>query len=107
MPNPSAEGASKSLNKTITEVMKFLEDSGDRPNAGLRPFLHEKIGDLAERWYRRGFSRGHIQSRKAFLSDSTVPRTLDYSCTRTLSPKQVRDIDLRSTYPKKKKAPKK
>ena len=102
VPNQKAAGSSASLNKTITEIMGFLKDAGPRPNVGLRPFLHEKIGDLAEHWYSRGFSRGHIQSRKAFLADGKVPRVLEYSCTRNVSPKQSRDIKLRSIYPKKK-----
>ena len=51
------EGRSESLNKTITELMEFLNDNADRPGgwgAKLRPFLHEKLADLAEYWYKRG-----------------------------------------------------
>ena len=63
------EGRSESLNKTITEVMELLDDNADRPGgwgAKLRPFLHEKLADLAEYWYKRGVHRGHIESHKEF-----------------------------------------
>ena len=38
-----AAGASASLNKTITAMMKFLEDDGDRPSRNFRTFLYKKI----------------------------------------------------------------
>jgi hypothetical protein len=90
--------------------MKFLEDEGARPEPGrgeLRPFLHDKIGDLAERWFRRGFNRGHIESRRAFEADAKVPRHLEYECSRDLSPGQERDLTLKSTIKKAKAASRK
>lgn len=88
-----AKEASESLNKTITEIMRHLNQSGPRPGgpgAKLRPFLHKKIGDLAERWFRKGFNRGHKQSDKAFQRTGKVPRKLEYACSRNLSPNQTR-----------------
>jgi hypothetical protein len=57
-------GASASLNKTATVIMKILEDEGKRPTRRLRAFLYEKLGDFAVTWYRKGFSRGHKESDK-------------------------------------------
>jgi hypothetical protein len=37
-------GASASLNKTATVIMKILEDEGKRPTRRLRAFLYEKLG---------------------------------------------------------------
>jgi hypothetical protein len=47
MKNEYAAGASKSLKKTTKAIMKFLKDSGDRPQSGLRDFLYDKLGDFA------------------------------------------------------------
>ena len=66
----SAGGASASLNKTISEITAFLNDRGRRPwgrGADLRDFLHEKLTDLAEKRYRRGFRRGHMESHGKFV----------------------------------------
>jgi hypothetical protein len=90
--DPKVEGASKSLNKTITEIMAHLGQPGPRPPTGLRDFLYEKIGDLSERWFRKGFNRGHTESRKEFKTNGKVPRTLTFDCSRSLSPRQIRKI---------------
>jgi hypothetical protein len=101
MSTEKTEGAAKSLNKTITEIMEHLGDEGARPPRNLRSFLREKIGDLSERWYRKGgFRRGHIQSYKEFEAKEKVPRTLRYACTRNLSPRQNHEIKLKSTIKK-------
>ena len=102
----SAEGPSASLNQTITEIMKHLGDDGPRPGgkgAKLRPFLRKKIGDLCERWFKRGFNRGHRESFKYFEAGEPVPRKLEYECSRKLSPGQDRDLSLKSTIKKKPK----
>jgi len=98
-----AAGASKALNKTITEIMAHMGDDGDRPGAGLRDFLHEKVGDLAEGWFKKGFNRGHREAHGHYKEDGKVPKTLKFECRRKLSPKQERDIKLRSTIKKPKK----
>jgi len=106
--NPKAEaeakGATKSLNKTITEIMTHLGQSAARPPAGLRDFLYEKIGDLSERWFRKGFNRGNTESHKEFKANGKVPRTLRFDCSRSLSPRQSRKISLESEIKKKKKS---
>lgn len=102
MANPKAEGASKSLNKTITDIMGHLGQAMDRPNADLRTFLYERIGDLSERWFRKGFNRGHREARREFEDRGRVPLKLSYDCKRRLSPKQKRAIELKSTIKRKK-----
>ena len=80
------------------EIMEFLEDDTKRPTLGpemLRFLLHDKIGDLAEWWFRRGFNRGHIESYKKFQAEKAVPRTLEYDCLRNLSPGQNRSLTLK------------
>jgi|SRR5579883_596692 len=94
--NP-AKGASKSLNKTITELMEYLDDSGPRPRQGLREFLYGKVGDLAEKWFRKGFNRGHKESYAAYLDDGVVPVRLEYLCSRNVCPNEERQITLKST----------
>jgi hypothetical protein len=95
MTKNSAAGASASLNKTISEIMKFLNSREPRPTAALRVFLREKIGDLGERWYRRGFNRGHRESRKQ-MRKGKVPRTLRYDATRKFFRGSRRTVRLKS-----------
>jgi hypothetical protein len=89
-------GAAKSSNKTISEIMEFMDDNDKRPAKKLRNFLRKKIGDLNERWFRKGFNRGHIQSFEAFGDDGDVPKVLRYECNRNLFTGQERVIKLTS-----------
>jgi hypothetical protein len=89
-------GAAKSLNKTISEIMEFMDDDDKRPAKKLRNFLRKTIGDLNERWFRKGFNRGHIQSFEAFGDDGDVPKVLRYECNRNLFTGQERIIKLKS-----------
>jgi hypothetical protein len=100
-------GASASLNKTITEIVEFIgNDDEQTKGEKLRTTLHQKIGDLAQMWYRRGFKRGHIESHKHFKASDTVPTKLEFECRRKLSPSQERDIVLKSEIKSKHKKPK-
>ena len=57
-----ATGRAEALNKTITEIMKFLKDSGNRPGgprARLRPFLR--------------FGRAVVQARRPPRPYSELP----------------------------------
>jgi TPR repeat protein len=90
-------GASKSLNKTITELMAHLGDDGDRPKNDLRGILREKVGDLAESWFGKGFNRGHKEAHKQFEEQGVVPVMLKAKAKRTLASKQRRKVKLRST----------
>ncbi len=92
-----AAGASASLNKTITAIMKFLEDDDARPSQGFRAFLHEKIADLNLHWFRRGFNRGHKESLRHFHDDGEVPAKLRYEGHRTLFTGHKRKLVLKST----------
>ena len=98
-------GAINSLNKTISEIVDFLEgkEVESSQNGGLRSHLHEKIGDLAALWFRKGFRRGHRQSYSAFQNENQVPLNLEYECIRKLSPNQERDLILKSKIKDKKK----
>lgn len=90
-------GASKSLNRTITELMAHMGDEGERPKSDLRKALREKIGDLAESWFRKGFNRGHKEAHRRYEEQGEVPTTLKAKAKRTLAPKQRRKVKLRST----------
>jgi hypothetical protein len=80
-----ARGASQSLNKTITEIMEFLGDDGQRAAPGtLRPFLHEKVADLAEKWLKRGFKRGCIEAKREFDVHGSFPKQITYKGNREL-----------------------
>lgn len=93
-------GASASLNKTITEIMTFLKHTHDRPNVALRSFLRDKLADFGEHWYKRGFSRGHIESRNV---ESRVPERLNTTVKRRLAPGRTRTVALKSKLKPRKK----
>jgi len=95
-----AAGASASLNKTIAAMESFLEHKGDRPARGLRDYLLAQLGDLAVKWYRHGFSRGHRESDKQKRS-GRIPRILRYDATREFFTDDERTVHLKSTLKKK------
>jgi hypothetical protein len=65
MPNPKAEGSSKSLNKTIAEIDTALAGLALGPtNSLLRRKLRSRISHLVREGFRRGFRRGCIESNK-------------------------------------------
>ncbi len=65
MPNPHAEGASKSMNKTIAEIEDVLAGWQLGPtNSPLRQKLRSRISQLGQTWFRRGFRRGCIESNR-------------------------------------------
>lgn len=90
---------SKSLNVTITKLMKALHDHGKRPGgrgANLREFLHDKMADFGHYWYRRGVRRGHMESRKTWLKTDEVPKKFVYKATRVFFDGRVRDVKVKS-----------
>jgi hypothetical protein len=65
MPNPKAEGSSKSLNKTIAEIDTALAGLALGPtNSPLRRKLRSRISHLVREGFRRGFRRDCIESNK-------------------------------------------
>jgi hypothetical protein len=93
-------GASASLSKTIAVIMKILEDERKRPTRRLRAFLHEKLGDFAVMWYRKGFNRGHKESDRQ-CEDGSVPRSLRYDATREFFTDDERTVHLKSKLKRK------
>jgi hypothetical protein len=92
-----AAGASASLNKTITELMEYMESTEARPNADFRKFMYEKIGDIAEWWAQEGFYWGHGMACWQLARQDEVPATLtmDYGDAQ-LAPGCERELVLRS-----------
>jgi hypothetical protein len=95
-----AAGASASLNKTITAMERFLEDEQDRPTHGLRDYLFARLGDLAAKWYRHGFNRGHKESKRQ-SRNGRIPRTLRYDATREFFIGAKKTVHLKSTLKRK------
>ncbi len=75
-----ARGASKAINKTIKEIDAILAGEELIPVMGLRRKLrrdiYQALETLSERWYKRGFNRGHIESFERFDRTGSVPRKL-------------------------------
>ena len=97
MDREDAKGASKSLKKTIGEIVLFLEHDVRPPAKQLRNFLHEKLADLSEMWLRRGFKRGHKVSYARFMTDRAFPRTIYYEANRELFTGKKREVRLESS----------
>ncbi len=92
-----AAGAAKSLNKSIREIEDFLKGIKVSPStAKLRAELHERLEDLAEHWYGRGFNRGHRESRKQ-LTNGKVPKILEFEANREFLTRSKRPVHLKST----------
>lgn len=92
-------GASKSLNLTITEIMEFLEDNAKRPGgigADLRAFLHERIADFGEHWYKRGIRRGHMETYKKWKETGRVSKTFRFKTGREFFEGQTRRVRVTS-----------
>src|SRR5438445_9472123 len=98
-----AKGASRSLETTINEIVEFLQQERGRRHGKLRPFLHEKLADLAEKWLKRGFNRGHQESYSSFKKKKPFPRVIHYEGYRELFTDQHRRVQLTSRL--KPKAP--
>ena len=78
MINDYVDGASSSLNKTITEIMEYMDDDSGRPSADLREFMHSKIAEVSEWWAMAGFYLGHRESYRALKNDGEIPATLEF-----------------------------
>lgn len=74
-------GASKALNKTITEILEHLgEDGADRPGPfeDKRKYLYDKLNVLMIKRYKQGFKRGHKEAFRMYEDTKTFPHTLSY-----------------------------
>lgn len=91
-----AAGASSSLNKTITEIVDFLDIERPMTEGQLRDALHEALADLAESWYRRGFVRGHRVCHEYYTDRGKFPRVARYEGERLLFIDNQRTIKLKS-----------
>jgi hypothetical protein len=97
MPNDLAAGATKSLKASIKEIENFLMGIKVSPSTlEYRTKLHEKLEDLAEYWYRRGFNRGHRESN-AQITKGKVPKILEYEAKRDFFTNSKRSVPLKST----------
>jgi hypothetical protein len=102
------QGRSESLNKSITEIMIFLGDEEKRPGGmgvKLREFLHEKLADLSEYWYKRGVRRGHMESHKEFRATGGLSTRLHYKGKKEFFEGQERRVRVTSRIKKRRAQP--
>lgn len=76
----------------------FLGRQDPLPKDDLRIFLHEKLGDLAVKWYRKGFNRGHKESHAQTVK-GRMPNTLRHDATRQFFTGGKRTVHLKSVLP--------
>ena len=92
-----AAGASASLNKTISELMDYMEDVSHRPSSDMRQFMYDRIADIAEWWANEGFYWAHGTAHQKSIELGEVPATLtvDYG-NAWLAPGCERQLSLKS-----------
>lgn len=100
MATPFAAGASASLNKSITALMDFLHENGKRPSGRLRPALEKLLAQLAKKWYRKGFNRGHRESAEQ-TKGTRVPTMLHFDATREFFTDNRSSVRLKSRLKRK------
>lgn len=96
------EGATQSIKKTLKDIECIL-DGEDFPDqkSKLREELREKIKssltDLAVRWYKKGFNRGHKESYRKHFESGCVPMKLETKVSRSLIPGERKSVKLKSS----------
>jgi hypothetical protein len=83
MANPHAEGASKSLILTISEIEAVLAGAGIPSTTSVqRAKLHATISKFAGSWFRRGFKRGCIEAHRDWKGTGKFPNKVSYDARR-------------------------
>lgn len=73
-------GASRSLAASVKDIEALLTGTkmfpkGDKREE-FRAVLETALRKIGTRWYKRGFSRGHMESYKIYKETGSVPKTL-------------------------------
>jgi hypothetical protein len=93
--NPHAEGASKALNKTISEIEAVLAGAPLLPTAsGLRDELRATISKYAQYWFRRGFRRGCIVAHRGWKNTGKFPKKSTYDARRDFFDGRKRPVNV-------------
>jgi hypothetical protein len=94
--NLHAEGASKAINKTITEIEDVLAGLVLSPaGSGLRNDLRLTIAKLAQHWFRRGFRRGCIEAHRSKTASGKPPKPVIYDARRDFFDGRKRPVNVR------------
>lgn len=79
------DSASNSLRKSIAEIEAQLAGRSVTGSPGVyRAELHATLAEFAERWYRKGFNRGHRESYESFSETGKVPKSMRAKVKRDL-----------------------
>jgi len=97
MASGDAEASCRSLNLTVTAVKNFMKDDAKRPkDMKLREHLYALLAKFGERWYKRGFRRGHLESYKKFKATGRLSSKLRYEKEKELFTDQGRRVSVES-----------
>lgn len=93
-------GASKAINKTISELERILNGQ-DLGHAGalrkkLRKAIIKALEDTGCLWYKKGFNRGHHEAHREFFVSKKVPKRLKLDVERCFLPSTKTKVKLRS-----------
>jgi hypothetical protein len=92
-----AKGSASSLNLTISEIMKFLGDDAKRPQGvKLRPFLHRKLSDLSEHYYKRGIRRGYKATYSEWSNKGKLSKKFRFEIEREFFDGEKRHVRVKS-----------
>ena len=96
------DGACASIKKTLKDIDSILQGVNLETEGELRDKLRDALTTslkiLSQKWYKRGFKRGHIECYKKYSESKAFPKTLRTKVLRKLLPNQHRqeNIILRS-----------
>ena len=75
MDDPHKIGASKSLERTISDLMSFMENDV-RPAGGRRDAMYELVASVSEWWAKAAFEWAHAECYKQFTDGGKVNKTM-------------------------------
>lgn len=101
--NDYAQGAASSLNKSVSELERFVGRSSSRCQStgnGLRGRLNGLIWEIGRKGFEAGFREAHAQCARYVDEKGEFPTTILYSGQPKLSPNAVGLITVRSNLQK-------
>ena len=94
-------GASKSLNKTISELTDYMNDDHCEVTSELRAKMYAKIAEISLYWMQYGFESGHRRANTLYKKNGTFPKEITRNFSDLLfAPDYYESVTITSKIPK-------
>lgn len=94
----------QSIDKTTREIELILKgeslDDVGKFRQALRQKIEQSLTELSEKWYKKGFNRGHKEVYLQYIKTGKIRKSISLDVSRRLLPKSKSKIALRSTLKK-------